>query len=78
MNAMYPGVMNRMCKNTNWGIRIALEQGLGFCVPDIHVNRTELYQKDGVHLSEEGLDIFLGDLQQGLQKALDLLVGTRA
>lgn len=37
-----------------------------------------MYRKDGVHLSEQGLAIFLQDLQQGIMEVLGLSMGTLA
>lgn len=46
--------------NANWEIRNALVSGLGKYIaqPDIRVEEMRLYHADGVHLSEEGMDLF--------------------
>lgn len=61
-------------------LRKILEQGLGVFIPhpEIRVDRPELYRKDGVHLSEAGLKIFLFNLWQGLIFALAVGVGALA
>lgn len=37
----------------------------------------EMYRGDGVHLLDKGMDIFIADIQHGLQEALSLPVGAR-
>lgn len=36
----------------------------------IGLSRRELYRQDGIHLSDIGNDIFLGDLQKGLEQII--------
>ena len=43
--------------------------------PHFKVSHPELYREDGVHLSDQGLDIFLEDLQGGLRAEMFQLVG---
>lgn len=68
--------MDKAQKNSSQVIPKELQQGLGLYIPhpDIQVNRAELNWQDGVYLMEVSLDIFLTDIQQGLQKALGLSV----
>lgn len=59
-------------KKANKELKRSLEEGLGLFVlhPELHADRPELYRKDEGHLSDQGLDIFLDDLQRGLLAAL--------
>ena len=51
--------------------------GLGSVVGHqrIHLDRPELFQSDGVHLFNGGLDVFLEDIKGGLHSELDRLDG---
>lgn len=67
-------------RNANREIRKALVSGLGQYVAHLKSWEDEIhfYRNDGVHLSEEGMDFFISDLQQGLRSALGLSVGASA
>lgn len=79
-NALEPRVMNKARKNANREIKRALLGGLGQYLPhpELRLERPDLYRSDGVHLADEGLDIFIQDLQQGLRHSLGLQVGANA
>lgn len=69
--------MDRARRGANREIRRVLQEGLGLYVPHPKIRMRyakslHLYRDDGVHLSEEGTDIFLSDLQQGLRAALGI------
>lgn len=68
--AIDPRALNKARKN-------ALKDSLGQFLmhSGISVDQLWLYGSDGMHLSEEGLDIFLRDLQQGLKECLGITVG---
>lgn len=74
-NTICPKAMERVRKCANWEIRLTLEGGFRMYLPnpEITVDQSELYQQNGVHLS----DIFLSTIQQGLVKALGFSVGAR-
>lgn len=67
-------------KNANLELRAAMEGGLGSFLHhfEIRSDHPELYRSDGVHLSAIRMDIFLKDLQQGLQRVLGVSVGGKA
>lgn len=79
-NAIEPRIMKNAKKNANREIGRAKCGGLGQFLPhpELCIDTPELYLSEGVHLSELGLDIFLRDLQQGLQESLGLMVGASA
>ncbi|XP_062981479.1 zinc finger protein 318-like [Elgaria multicarinata webbii] len=66
--------LNRAVKKVNREIRLTLKDQQGSVIfhPAILPSREELYRADGVHLSNEGNDIFLQDLQVGLR---DFILG---
>lgn len=71
--------MDKACINGNRETKRAWNAGLGQFLlhSEIGLDKPELYRDDGVHLSEKGLDVFLQDLQQGLQEGFGLLVKAR-
>ncbi|XP_054843130.1 uncharacterized protein LOC129334818 [Eublepharis macularius] len=72
--------IERARMKANRAIQKALEGGLGVYLPHprIRAEVPGLYRGDGVHLSELGNQIFLDDLRQGLQLALDYQWGAKA
>lgn len=69
--------MNKAHRNADCEIKRVLQCGLGQYLhhSELSAERHELYWMDGIHLAEEGLDIFLEDLQQGLRHGLGIKVG---
>ncbi|XP_061440306.1 uncharacterized protein LOC133364152 isoform X2 [Rhineura floridana] len=63
-----PVGIDRARKKVNRQIRLALlgHGGLVIPHPQIQPQKGELYRADGVHLSDAGNDLFLGDLQRCL------------
>lgn len=49
---------------------IGLWVGLLFAPPNLVGAKNDLYKKDGVHLSDKGINIFLKDIKQGLMELL--------
>lgn len=70
--AGYHRGVKRAKQKANKENKRSLEEGLGLFIPhlELRVECLQLYCKDGVHLSDTGLDIFLADLWQGLLAAL--------
>ncbi|XP_062994184.1 uncharacterized protein LOC134406607 [Elgaria multicarinata webbii] len=64
--------MERACRRVNGEIfRDLIKHGdVSIMHPAITLARRELYRQDGVHLSDIGNDLFLYDLQRGLQGVL--------
>ena len=54
-----------------------MRSGLGSVIqhPDIKSHRPELYTRDGIHLSELGMGLFLEDLQGALRTEIFSLGG---
>ncbi|XP_061447663.1 vomeronasal type-2 receptor 26-like, partial [Rhineura floridana] len=76
--------MDRTRKKVNRQIQKALRDSWGSVIhhPEIRHDRLELFQQDGVHLTDVDNDIFLMDLQKGLHKIVigylqpaDLVIG---
>lgn len=62
--ASYHQGVERAKQKANKEIKRSLEGGLGLFLPPLELwaDHPELYKKNGVHLSDSGLDIFLADL----------------
>ncbi|XP_015262016.1 PREDICTED: uncharacterized protein LOC107106395, partial [Gekko japonicus] len=80
LDVLNPKRNNRALRNINKNIKNFLDTGLGRFLPHpcIKPHCMEVFGPDGVHLSEQGNDIFLEDIRQGLQEALGLSVGASA
>ncbi|KAJ7320497.1 hypothetical protein JRQ81_020008, partial [Phrynocephalus forsythii] len=65
-----PQIINRSRRGVNRDVCKAMVQRLGIVVghPRICAARAELYRGDGVHLSDQGMELFLSDLKRGLQQ----------
>ncbi|XP_067319784.1 uncharacterized protein [Anolis sagrei] len=69
--------MERARKRVNRAIRIELARRRGLFIHQggITLDNLLLYRGDGIHLSDEGNDIFLANLKFGIERALMGLVG---
>ncbi|XP_061489540.1 uncharacterized protein LOC133387851 isoform X2 [Rhineura floridana] len=67
-----PRGMDRARKKVNRQIQRALCDLGGSVIhhPEVGHDRLELFRPDGIHLTDMGNDIFLGDLQRGLHQIL--------
>ncbi|XP_067318924.1 uncharacterized protein [Anolis sagrei] len=67
-------------KRVNKAIKKEMEKGLGYYIhhDEIHHKNQELYRIDGIHLSEKGNMLFLGDIQRAIKLILGDLVGDRS
>ncbi|XP_061485695.1 uncharacterized protein LOC133386091 [Rhineura floridana] len=67
-----PRAIDRARKMVNRRICLALLLHGGLTIPHscIRHRQVELYRADGIHLSDTGNDIFLGDLQGGLREVV--------
>ncbi|XP_053159346.1 uncharacterized protein LOC128347973 isoform X2 [Hemicordylus capensis] len=67
-----PLCFNRARKKVNKAVGRAITALGGTIIqhPDIRVQDATLYRGDGVHLSDQGNEVFLRDLQRGLQEVL--------
>ena len=59
--------LNQSRRKVNKDVYRTMSRGLGSVIGhlDIHLDRLELYRGDGVHLSEQGIQIFLRGIQRG-------------
>ena len=66
-------------QGVNWEIGRAVRSGLDAVIqhPDITIHQLKTFRVDGVHMSDLGMDIFLRDLQGGLQAEIFGLGGRR-
>lgn len=69
-----------LCRNAKRKLKKALMNRLGHYSPHpaIMAESESFYHQDGVYISEDGVDLFLAILQQGLREALGVLVGASA
>lgn len=72
-----PERLNRARRSINREVCRAVRSSFGSVVghPGICLNKPELFRSDGVHLSDLGLQLFLEDLQRGLQVEVGLVGG---
>uniref|UniRef100_A0ABM5FLU4 1-alkyl-2-acetylglycerophosphocholine esterase n=1 Tax=Pogona vitticeps TaxID=103695 RepID=A0ABM5FLU4_9SAUR len=69
--------VNMARRNVNREVCRALCKGLGSVIGHhrIRFDRPELFRRDGIHLSDLGLDVFLEDIKGGLRAELERPIG---